>query len=103
MKIYEFKYKTGETDWVFASDKKEAISFYLNHTGCGDVDGYNIKPIPESEWDSNYILDVNEYYDEEDIPEGKEDEYAGGYKIEMTFKEYAEKNSIADIICTTEF
>jgi len=33
MDIYEFTFEEGQTDWVFAPTKKEAIEFYQNHTG----------------------------------------------------------------------
>lgn len=100
MNIYEFEYTDGQCDWVFAPTKVDAIVFYKNFTECYG-DEYKIKRIPKSKWGSHYILDVDGYCD--DVPEDEEDNYVAGYKIEMTFKEYAEKNTQTDIICTTEF
>ncbi len=101
MNIYKFEYEDGQRDWVFAPSKKEAVKFYLNHTGGADLDDCIIKRVPKKEWDANYIIDIDSYC--EDVPEDEEDNYMGGYKIEMTFKEYAEKNTQTDIIATTEY
>ena len=111
MKIFEFKYKTGETDWIFASDLEIAKEFYINHTGVSEIhlDEYNITDVPESEWEKFYLLDINESEpdifdeDDEDFVDWNEDDYHCGYKIEMNFKEYAEKNTTTDLIATTEF
>lgn len=101
MKIYEFKYPGGETDWVFAPNKTEAKEFYLIFTQCGDLDDCTVKSVPKAKWDSHYILDT----DCPQPPEGdyNESEYALGYKIQQTFAQYANENTETDIIATTEF
>ena len=102
MKIYEFKHDSGNTDWVFAPNIKEAKEFYLNFTKCGDLSLCEVKSVPKKEWESNYLLDVNEPepYDDEDYEEG---DYACGYKIVETFAEYAARNTQTDMIATTDF
>lgn len=100
MKIFEFK--ADETDWVFAADLEDAKEFYLNHSGCGDLDGYKITETPKSEWKNCNILDVNEIEPDED-EDYNEGDYSCGYKIEQTFEEYAKENTIRDIIATTAF
>lgn len=55
MKIYEFIWDGGEIDWVFAYDIADAKEFYINHTGCGDLNDCNIMLIPRPEWGNHYI------------------------------------------------
>jgi len=101
MYIYEFEFDKDYIDWVFAPNIKEAKSFYLSFTGCGCIEDYKISRVPKKKWASLFILDINEYC--EDVPEDEEDNYHGGYKIEMTLEEYAAKNTQTDMICTTVF
>ena len=103
MKIFEFKYSGGETDWVFAPTMKEAKEFYLKFTSCGDLGGCKIKIIPKKEWDNHYILDINEMEPDEDEVEYNEDDYSCGYKIIESFAEYAARNTVTDMICTSEY
>lgn len=103
MKIYRFKYSGGETDWVFAPNIKEAKEFYLRHTGCGDLSDCEVKSIPKKEWSQNYILDINDSEPDPDEVGYNEDDYCCGYRIQETFVEYAERNTITDLIATTEF
>ncbi len=105
MRIYEFDWESAR-DWVFAPNIKEAREFYLRFTGCGDLDGCKIKPVLKKKWESTYLLDINEPEpdeDDEEIEDYNEEDYSCGYKIEMTFKEYAEKNTQTDFIASTEF
>lgn len=39
MKICEFEFDSGATDWVFVPDIDEAEEFYLDYSGCGDDAG----------------------------------------------------------------
>ena len=103
MKIYEFKYKGGETDWVFAPDMKEAKEVYINHTGCGDLRICTVKIVQKKDWDSTYILDIDQSEPNPDEVNYNEDDYCCGYKIQETFSEYAKRETITDMICTTEF
>ena len=111
MNIYKFEYHSGEADWVYAPNKKEAKKFYLDFTGCGNLEGYTITKVPKKEWKGNFILDINEIEPDPDdleydlhYPDGhREEDYHNGYKIEMTFEEYAETHKYTDIIATTEF
>lgn len=101
MNFYEFKYGGGEIDWVFAPDMKEAKEFYINHTGCVDLDDCTVTRLKKAAWATTYILDIEEF--EPDGGEHDESLYCHGYKIEMSFKEYAEKNKFIDLVATTEF
>lgn len=109
MKIFEFK--ASETDWVFARDIEDAKEFYLNYSGCGDLTLHTVNEVPKSKWGEMYILDPNESEpDEEEMDKdgvysnGKtEDDYSGGLLITESFKEYAEKNTVTDLIATTEY
>ena len=103
MKIYEFKYKGGETDWVFATDMKEAKEFYINHTGCVDLIRCDVKIVPKKDWDSTYILDIDKSEPNPDEVNYNENDYCCGYKIKETFADYAERETITEMICTTEF
>lgn len=108
MKIFQFKYPGGETDWVFAKDQEDAEKFYLNHSGCGDLEECSVTEIPEEEWEHNYLLDMNESdpcYDEDDeeFEDYNEDDYYCGYKISGNLKEYAETHTKTDIIATSDF
>jgi len=104
MKIYEFKFSGGETDWVLAPNMKEAKEFYLNFTGCGDLTNSTVRSVPKKEWDTMYLLDINDSdpYDEES-EDYNEDDYSCGYRIIETMKEYAERETCTDLIATTEF
>ena len=102
MKIYRFEYSGGETDWVFAPNVKEAKEFYLNFTGCSDLTNTTIKLVPKSKWNEAYLLDPNEIEPDEDEDYNEED-YSCGLKIIETFAEYAARNSVIDIIATTEY
>ena len=103
MKIFEFAYPKGETDWIFAPDIKEAKKFYLNYTGCGDLEGVKIKDIPKSEWKNQYLIDPEDTEPDEDEEGYNEDDYWAGMKIIETFAEYAERNTVTDMIATTEY
>lgn len=103
MNIYAFTYSGGETDWVFAPNIKEAKDFYLKFTGCGDLTATEVKRLPKSKWKETYILDPNESepnYEEEGY---NEENYSCGLKIIETFAEYAERNTVTDMIATTEY
>jgi len=112
MKIFEFKYKSGEIDWVLATDKEDAIEYYMNHNEIceGDLPD-KIIDIPSVEWGNMYVIDINEpepnksdLVYETDYPNGhNENDYFDGYKILYTFKEYAEDNVHTSIIATTEY
>jgi len=103
MKIFEFESQENAfpTDWIYAKDMEDAKEFYMRHTGCieSDLDDINIIDIPQSEWKDKFIVDPNEYSEDKT----EEDGYINGYKIQMTFQEYADQNTIIDIICTSEF
>jgi hypothetical protein len=109
MKIFEFK--ASESDWVFAKDIEEAKEFYLNFSGCGDLTCHEVIEVPESKWSQMYLLDPNESEPDDDemsceglYPDGKtEDDYSCGLLIIESFKEYAENNTITDLIATTEY
>lgn len=105
MKIYEFQWNDGGKDWVFAPKKPEAKEFYISLKGLieADLTECEVVIIPEKEWGEHFILDINETEPDPDEVEYNEEDYACGYKIEMSFKEYAEQNTTTDIIATTEF
>lgn len=103
MKIYEFEHDSGDKDWIFAPNKKEAIDFYKGHTGINDLKGTNITSIPKNNWIGIFILDINETEPNPEEVEYDEDDYLNGYKIEQTFAEYAENNTKTDIIATTVY
>lgn len=102
MNIYTFKHFGGETDWVFSPNIKEAKDFYLQFTMCGDFINTKVERLPKSKWSETYLLDpeVREPDEHEDY---NEDDYSCGLKIVETFAEYAERNTITDMIATTEF
>ena len=100
MNIYEFSYSAGETDWVFAPNIKEAKGFYLSFTDCGDLTLATVKRVPKSKWNEMYLVDPNESEPDDDY---EEDDYACGYKIIETFADYARRNTITDMIATTEY
>jgi len=106
-KVFEFKWNT-EKDWVFGYDINAVKEFYLRATECVDLDRCVVTEVPEEEWEEMYMLDINEFdpyleEGEEGFEDYNEDDYSCGYKIEMNFKDYVSKNSVMDIICTTEF
>ena len=103
MNFYEFTYEGGARDWVYAPGEEEAKQFYIDQTGCHNIDGYTVRLVPEDEWQTTYILDSNESEPDEDEEEYNEDDYHNGYKILMNFKEYAEKNTSMDMVATSEF
>jgi hypothetical protein len=103
MKIYEFKWDGGSTDWVFAPTIKEAKDFYLKFTGCGDLLMTEVKSIPKSKWNEMYLLDPNESEPDEEDEDYNEEDYSCGLKIIESFAEYAKRNTITDMIATTEY
>ena len=103
MNIYEFSYSGGETDLVFAPDIKEAKDFYLRFTGCGDLTLTEVKRLPKSKWNETYLLDPNEIEPDEDEEDYNEDDYSCGLKIKETLAEYAARETITDMIATTEY
>ena len=103
LNIYTFSYSEGETDWVFAPNIKEAKDFYLKFTGCGDLTLTEVKRLPKGKWDETYLLDPNEMEPNEEDEDYNEDEYSCGLKIIETFAEYAERNTVTDMIATTEY
>lgn len=103
MNIYEFGYSGGETDWVFAPDIEEAKDFYLKFTGCGDLTLTKVKEVPKDKWNEMYLLDPNDSEPDEDEEGYNEDDYCNGIKIIETFAEYAERNTVIDMIATTEY
>ena len=102
MFVYEFKYDRNTKDWVFAPNKKKAISFYLNHIGEHELSS-EVRRIPKKDLSTMYILDLDipEPYDSEEPYD--EDEYSYGYKISQTLADYVKNNSRTDIIATTEY
>jgi len=102
MNIYEFSY-LGGTDWVFAQGIKEAKDFYLRFTGCCDLTETEVKSVPKSKWNEMYLLDPNEIEPDEDEEDYAEEDYSYGLKIIETFSEYAERNTVTDMIATTEY
>jgi hypothetical protein len=103
MNIYEFSYYRGQSDWVFAPDIKEAKEFYLKFTGCGDLTLTTVKRLPKSEWNETYLLDPNESEPDEDEEDYNKEDYSCGLKIIETFADYAKRNTITDMIATTEY
>jgi|SRR5690606_11561386 len=102
MKIYEFNFGNGTVkDWVFASDLKDAKKTHESFTGGCDLSDCKITKVPKKDWSTMYLLDTDEYFNTEDME--NEDDYCNGYKIEMTFAEYAEKNFSSDFIASTEY
>ncbi|MEM1003439.1 MAG: hypothetical protein AAGH46_12400 [Bacteroidota bacterium] len=107
MKIFEFYWKniSDVKEWMFAHDKEDAKQAYLRITGCGDLQGCHITEVPKEKWSEMYLLDIDDMEPEE----GEEDDdynwqdYENGYKIIESFADYAERNTITDLIATTEF
>lgn len=97
MRVFEFEGE--ETDWVVAESRESAEEFYMNHAGIKSLEGFKVSEVEDL--DNHFVLDVNVYCD--DIPEEEEHLYFNGYRIEMTFKECAEKAKSRDIIATTNF
>ena len=102
MNIYEFSYSVGQSDWVLAPAIKDAKDFYLKFTGCGDLTMTEVKVVPKSKWNEMYLLDPNESEPDEDEDYNEED-YSCGLKIIETFAEYAQRNTVVDMIATTEY
>lgn len=106
MKIFSFEWKSDVTDWIFASDKEDAIEFYLGLTGNhrSDLDECKITEIPKDMWSENYIVDPEKMEPSEfdDNVHYNEEDYHHGYKILETFADYAKRNTHRDIIATTE-
>lgn len=104
MKIFKFYWKDVDaTDWVYAHDKEDAEDFYLGFTQCGDLEGCVIRELPEEEWSTTFITDINEAEPDPDEVDYDEDDYCCGFKIQESFAEYAKRNSTTDMIATTEF
>ena len=101
MKIYAFTFNGAQTDWVFAPNKKEAKEFYLGYTDCGDLDDCKITSVPQSNWAKINIVDPDDR--EPTIGDYEKKEYDNGLKITETFEDYAENNTVTNIIATTEF
>ena len=99
-KIFAFDFG-GVTDWVLAKDPDQAKEFYETFTQCGEVADDEIREVPESEWNTSYILDTEDF--EPDGDDHDEDDYCNGYKIEMTFAEFAEQNSCPEFMATTNY
>jgi|GEM_PF-1575795 len=102
MKIFSFTFYS-DTDWVLAPDEEEACKFYQSFIDCVDLTGCTVKEIPESQWSSMYILDINEFQPDEDDEDYNEDDYCSGYKIDGTFADYAKDNYSTSLIATTNF
>lgn len=102
MNIYTFKHSEGETDWIFAPNITEAENFYLNFTDCSNFNECEVKKLPRNRWNEMYLLDPNE---KESHCNGdyNENDYCCGLKIIETFAEYAEKNTVTDIIASTGY
>lgn len=102
MNVYEFKFK-HDTEWVAAKIKKEAIRFYAGHTF---IDKNTLvtacrKLTKKQAMEAN-VLDTSTYYEE--IPEGMDEEdFDGGYRIECSMYEAAQKCTSPQIIATTNF
>lgn len=103
MKIYEFKWQSDATDWVFAKGINDAKEYYLMQIGRDDLDGCKVNPVPKKEWNNIYIINPDESEPDPDEVEYDEDDYCNGYKIIESFAEYAQKNTTRDIIASTEF
>jgi len=102
MKIYEFVHSEGETDWIFAPNIKEAREFYQRHTGSDPIE-CNVKAVKKSAWKNMCLLDTDEPGPDFDDVNYNEEDYCNGYKIISTFADYAENNTVTDLIATTEF
>lgn len=101
MKIFKFKFQK-DSDWVFAPNENEARQFYMDFIGENDLEDVEVTEVPKSEWTSNYIINIEEPEPDEG-EDYNEDDYAGGYKIQCSFAEYAKNNTETDLIATTNF
>ena len=105
MKIYEFDYGVAK-DWVVAPDKEDAIKELLSFTGGDEGDWDKITVVSEKDLDNSYMLDVEEYFDDEDIPEEDEHLYSCGYKIIKSFKQARDEaieSGISEYLASTEW
>jgi hypothetical protein len=104
MNVYQFKYHSGETDWVVAPEMREAKSFYKNHIGDTDLEGFEVTKLTKKQLREHHILDVDS--PEPDIDGEEEynpDEYSNGFKILMTFEEYLKTAKSTELFCTSEY
>lgn len=104
MEMKIFKYDWGsEQEWMFAPDRETSDKVYLSITGCVDLDDCEVTELPQSKWESMYVLDPNETEPYDDEVEYNEDDYCNGLKIIETFAEYANRSTDTDMIATTVY
>ncbi len=103
MKIIVFEWKGGEQDWVFAESIEDAKEFYIKHTGCENLQGCEVTIVPEKDWADNYLINASESEPDPNEEGYNEEDYFNGYKIIESFAQYAARNSITDLMATTEF
>ena len=102
MKIFEIKFiPEAETYWILAKNKKDAEQIYEQEVGNDDINTSIMKEIPQNKWGELYIFDPNDYHP--DPPEDKIDDYHNGFKIIMSFEQYAEGETGGSIISSTEY
>lgn len=104
MKIYKFEYE-GETDWVCASNIKEARDFYSSQTGISSFEDTIVKALTKKELKNSYILDLSESEPDWDEYDGDltEDDFSCGYMIIESFADYLKTAKYTDMVATTSY
>ncbi len=103
MNAYQFKYHSGETDWVVAPDMREAKLFYKKEIGDTNLEGFEIKKLTKKQLREHYILDIDSPEPDPEEVEYEEGDYSDGYKIKMTFEEYLKTAKSTELFCTSEY
>lgn len=102
MKIFEFTWPKGDTEWYCANNPQEAKEVYANEIGEYIEDIPDPKEMTDEEAKQCYILDIDDYHDE--VPEGEnEEDFIEGYRITSTLYDSARKMKTPGPLATTEF
>lgn len=97
MKLFVFSDDTYKS-WILAENLNGAQEFYDKEFGLSDR--FEVDAVLKKDWDKLKLVDPDEPEPEEDY---NPDDYASGYKILMSFKEYIEKNQFTHSIASTEY
>jgi hypothetical protein len=85
MKIFEFQ--TGNvTDWVCSDDLEDAKLIMEKEYGV-EVDSFTKIVELKDNLKDFFVVDTNEYYDDEEIEEEDQDKYYFGYKKICSFQD----------------
>ena len=100
LRVFKFTETGGAMYWAIAFDLQQAFDLVSNASNLELGDFIEATYLNEKELKESYLIDTNEYYDDDDLDE---ELFWNGYKIICTFYDRLKDETSPEFLTCSEF